>query len=77
MRTIAILSVMALAFLFTPALFAQDNVKPATDDKTAKDDAKPDAEEAAGVQWIQDYAKALEQAKAEKKRLFIEFTATW
>jgi hypothetical protein len=71
MRTTAILSVMALALLFTPALFAQDEAKP------AKDEAKPAADEAEGVQWIQDYAKALEKAKADKKRLFIEFTATW
>ena len=63
MRTTAILSVMALALMFTPALFAQDEAKP--------------ADEAEGVQWIQDYAKALETAKADKKRLFIEFTATW
>lgn len=31
----------------------------------------------AGVKWVETYEKALETAKAEKKRVFIEFTATW
>lgn len=30
-----------------------------------------------GVKWVDTYEKALETAKAEKKRVFIEFTATW
>lgn len=30
-----------------------------------------------GVKWVETYEKALETAKAEKKRVFIEFTATW
>ncbi|MBK8207337.1 MAG: hypothetical protein IT464_08470 [Planctomycetes bacterium] len=35
------------------------------------------AEETKGVQWTDDYAKALTTAKADNKRLFIEFTAEW
>ncbi|MCG3185413.1 MAG: hypothetical protein ICCCNLDF_03644 [Planctomycetes bacterium] len=62
MRTTAMLSLMALALLSAPTLFAQADEKPA---------------EAEGVKWTEDYAEALKTAKAEKKRLFIEFTATW
>lgn len=35
------------------------------------------AESADGVQWERDYKKALETAKKENKRVFIEFTAEW
>ncbi len=35
------------------------------------------AEATKGIQWTEDYAGALQTATAEKKRLFIEFTATW
>ena len=30
-----------------------------------------------GIQWTDDLPKAYETAKADKKYVFIEFTATW
>jgi thiol:disulfide interchange protein len=64
MRTTAMLSLVALSLLFTPALSAQEA-------------EKDSAEESTGIKWTEDYSAALETAKAENKRLFIEFTATW
>jgi hypothetical protein len=62
MKTTLMLGVLSLAVLAAPAVFAQEG---------------EDAEQIKGVQWTEDYAGALKTATAEKKRLFIEFTATW
>ena len=61
MRTTAFMGMLLLALLAAPALMAQE--------------AEP--EKTTGIQWTEDYSKALETAKADKKNLFIEFTATW
>ena len=50
-----------------PILFAQE-------EKT--EDEKEEAGKK-GVDWMLDFAKAKKAAKAQKKRLFIDFTATW
>lgn len=50
-----------------PILFAQEEK-----DGEEKEDAGKN-----GVQWLEDFAKAKEAAKTQKKRLFIDFTATW
>lgn len=55
---------LLLALAISPALFAQE-------------DEAPEAEARKGVQWTEDYADAMKTAKAESKRIFIEFTATW
>ncbi|MBZ0136276.1 MAG: thioredoxin family protein [Planctomycetes bacterium] len=64
MRTTAFMGMLLLALCAAPVLFAQE-------------DTADEAKESAGIQWTEDYSKALETAKAEKKNLFIEFTATW
>lgn len=38
---------------------------------------KAEDEATTGIQWTDDLPKAYETAKAEKKYVFIEFTATW
>jgi hypothetical protein len=62
MKTTLMLGVLSL-FALAPCVFAQD-----------KEDG---AEQTKGIQWTEDYQGALKTATAEKKRLFIEFTATW
>lgn len=66
MRTTAILGLFALAILAAPSLLAQD-----------AEGATEEADEQKGVQWTADYSAALETAKSDNKRLFLEFTATW
>ncbi len=66
MRTTAILGLFALAILAAPSLLAQD-----------AEGAAEEADEQKGVQWTADYSAALETAKSDNKRLFLEFTATW
>jgi thiol:disulfide interchange protein len=62
MRFALSLGLLLAALAVAPALFAEDGDK---------------AEPRKGVQWTEDYAEALKTAKAENKRIFIEFTATW
>ena len=61
MRITAFMGMLLLALCAAPVLFAED----------------ADTENTTGIQWTEDYSGALETAKAEKKNLFIEFTATW
>lgn len=61
MRTTATLAMLVMALLAAPALLAQGD----------------EAEEQKGVNWTENYEEALKTAKADEKRLFLEFTATW
>lgn len=55
------LSVLAFALLCGAPLASQDVAEAVAE----------------GVVWTEDYQGALKTAKAEKKKIFIEFTATW
>jgi hypothetical protein len=62
MKSVLLSGVLALGVLAASPVFAQE---------------AEEGEVVKGVQWTEDYAGALATATAEKKRLFIEFTATW